>query len=140
MSTPAGIFYRAYRITTGLPGAPTLNAHFIGNPATKAISGQSHATQAISPPLDLHDNLYGEFTYMTVMPKKTHILVTASGTPAIQWPRHAGIGPVLLPNLELRMVLEEDWSRGVANWKYQGADGQWHEFDNVPVEAVRSEL
>lgn len=138
MSTPVGIFYRAYRSTTGLPGAPALTLHFVANPREKTITGGAQVTQAINPPLDLHSNIQGEFTYMTVMPKNTHILVIASGTPATRLPI-GPVGPALPTNFDLRMVLEEDWSRGIANWRYQTADGQWHELDNVPVEAIRNE-
>ncbi|MDY7232823.1 DUF1842 domain-containing protein [Hyalangium rubrum] len=72
------------------------------------------AVHAVNPPLDVRSNLNGTFTYMTVMPKQTNILVVATGTPAIQWPSGGGVGPVLVPNVHLRMVLDSEWKSGTA--------------------------
>jgi len=137
MATPAtktGLFIVAYNIGTSLPGAPHLNLHLAVNTVDEAVTGQGQVTQAVNPPVDVRTNVQGDFTYMTVMPNNTHILVTLTGTQAIQWPSTGGIGPVLPPNFSLRMVLASDWKSGTANYKYQ-VGNTWHEVKDVPVKA-----
>jgi hypothetical protein len=70
------------------------------------------------------------------MPESCHILVTTTGYPTIKWPQGGGIGPVIPPNVELRMVLSEDWKSGTANYKYQDSSGIWHEVSDAPVKLV----
>jgi hypothetical protein len=54
----------------------------------------------------------------------------------IKWPQGGGIGPVIPPNAELRMVLSEDWRSGTANYKYQDSNGNWHQIADAPVKMV----
>jgi hypothetical protein len=128
-----GLFIVTYNIGTGLEGALNFHLGLAINTVDKAVNGAGRITQAVNPPLDVRTHLRGTFTYMTVMPKQTHILVVATGTPAIDWPPSAGIGPVLPTNVELRMVLNADWKSGTAYYRYQGSDGVWHEVSDVPV-------
>jgi hypothetical protein len=102
----------------------------------KTVTGLGHITQAINPPLDIVTKLDGSYTYMTVMPRNVHILVTAIGYPIIHWPPWGGVGPVIPPNVDLRMVLEEDWKSGTANYKYVDDNGNWHEIEGVAVRSV----
>ena len=67
------------------------------------------------------------------------MLVVATGFPAADWPSHAGIGPALLPNFHLRMVVTRDWASGTAFYKYQNASGAWIEVNDVPVKLVAAE-
>lgn len=134
-----GLFIATYNIGTGLDGAPNFHLGLAVNTVDKTVSGSGRITQAVNPPLDVRSNLNGTFTYMTVMPKQTHILVVATGTPAIQWPPGGGIGPVLLPNVHLRMVLDSEWKSGTAYYKYQDEDGEWHELNDVPVKLVNNQ-
>jgi hypothetical protein len=101
----------------------------------KTVTGAGLLTQAINPPLEEAVSVHGDFTYMTVMPKNTHILVTATGVPLVKWPPHGGIGPVLQPVLHLRMVLENDWKSGTANFSYF-ANGHWHEVEGATVKMI----
>lgn len=128
-----GLFLARYDITTGMAGAPVMHLAMTVNTVDKAVNGGSRITQATNPPLDVRSHVHGSFTYMTVMPKTTHILVVATGYPIIHWPAHAGHGPVLLANMQLRMVLENDWKSGTANFSYQAPSGQWVEIDNARV-------
>jgi hypothetical protein len=57
----------------------------------------------------------------------------------IKWPQGAGIGPVIPPNVDLRMVVTEDWKSGTANYKYCDDQGNWHEITNAPVKLVPCE-
>lgn len=128
------LFPVSYTIETNRVGAPLFEMHFIVNTLKETVHGVGHITQATNPPLDVDTKLNGSFTYMTVMPDSTHILVTVTGYPIIQWPPDGGIGPVVLPNVELRMVLEKDWKSGTANYKYIDDNGKWQSIDNAKVQ------
>lgn len=133
-----GLFLAKYDIGTGLAGAPTLHLAMTVNTVDRAVNGAGRVTQATNPPLDQRSQVHGSYTYMTVMPDKTSILVVATGYPAIQWPAHGGVGPVLMPNLQLRMVLDSTWQSGTANFSYLNAAGQWVEIENAKVSASTS--
>ncbi|MEW6734634.1 MAG: DUF1842 domain-containing protein [Acidobacteriota bacterium] len=130
-----GLFVVSYDIGTDLIGAPLFKLHLSVYTPNKTVTGTGRITQTTNPPLDIATRVQGEYTYMTVMPNKSHILVTAVGYPIINWPAHAGIGPVIPPNVELRMVLEDNWSSGRAMYRYL-VDGSWHEVTDAPVKSV----
>lgn len=130
-----GLFPVSYEIGGDKPGAPRFVAHLLVYTPAKSVNGAGLITQAINPPLEEATVLQGDFTYMTVMPKITHILITATGHPLFKVPAHGGIGPVLQPNVHLRMVLDGDWKSGTANFSYF-ANGAWHEIENAPVHMV----
>lgn len=135
-SAKTGLFPVAYKIGGNMPGAPTFITHLVVYTPGRRVSGFGTITQAVNPPLNVETKLEGSFTYMTVMPKQTSILVTATGYPAISWPVHVGVGPVLTGNVELRMVLSGDWKTGTANYSYLDAQGKWHEVTDAPVVAI----
>ncbi len=56
------------------------------------------------------------------MPETCHILITATGHPVIRR------GTVILPNVELRRFVTNDWKLGTANYKYVDSKGKWHEI------------
>lgn len=128
-----GLFPACYEVGKAMPGAPHLTLQMLVNAPEKAVSGYSMVGWAVNPPVAMKSKLTGDFTYMTVMPKNTHILVVLTGYPIVKWPPHGGIGPVLLPTLHVRMVLSEDWKTGTANFSFVDNDGKWHENENVPV-------
>ncbi len=84
----------------------------------------------------MNSNLKGDFTYMTVMPKTTHILVVATGYPVVKWPTNAGVGPIIPTNTNLRMVLSDDWKTGTANFSFTDNDGKWHEVNDAPATLI----
>ena len=133
VETKLGLFIVSYEIGGEKPGAPAFRINMSVYTPGETVAGIGHITQAVNPPLDIATNLHGQFTYMCVMPKNCHILVTATGYPIVKWPQGGGVGPVLPPNVELRMVLTEDWKTGTANYKYQDSKGNWHEVTNAPV-------
>ena len=102
-----GLFIGCYQIGGDKPGAPLFMVHLMFNAPDKRVSGSGEITQAINPPLDIHSRLQGNYTYMTVMPRIVHILISLDGYPALV--------PVMLPNVHLQMVLNEDWKSGTAN-------------------------
>ncbi|MGY3858881.1 DUF1842 domain-containing protein [Aeromonas intestinalis] len=134
--TKTGLFLATFDIGKSIPGAPLLRLNLSVYTPGETLNGVAHLTQATNPPLDQASEVKGQYTYMCVMPKQCHILVTAQGYPIIKWPQHAGIGPVILPNFELRMVLSEDWKSGTANYKYQDNQQKWHEVKDAPVTLV----
>ena len=131
-----GLFLACYEIATSRIGAPLLKLNLTVNTPEESVHGVGKITQTTNPPLNIATKLDGNFTYMTVMPNITHILVTASGYPIIHWPPGGGIGPVILPNVELRMVLNKDWKSGTANYKYIDDQGNWQSIDNAAVKLV----
>jgi hypothetical protein len=121
-----GLFIVAYEIGTGLLGAPGLVVHLAVNTPAETIGGQARLTQAVNPPLNIDVQLSGDFTYMTVMPDNTHILVVLSSVT----PNLNGQG------LELRMVLT-NWTSGTANYKYsKELPGNWTSVTDVPVRLI----
>jgi hypothetical protein len=73
----------------------------------------------------------GTISYMTVMPDQTHILVVATGTTIQSLPPPA-IGSFTATNLNLRMILSDDWTSGVAHVQYF-FNNRWNDLENVPV-------
>ncbi|MGL6051845.1 MAG: DUF1842 domain-containing protein [Aeromonas salmonicida] len=134
--TKTGLFLASFEIGKAMPGAQLLHLNLAVYTPGETVNGVAHLTQATNPPLDMASELKGQYTYMCVMPKQCHILVTAQGYPIIKWPQSGGIGPVIQPNFELRMVLGEDWKSGTANYKYQDNHQVWHEVKDAPVTLV----
>ena len=137
MSQPIGLFLAVYDIGENQPGAPLFAVRLTVHPPTKTVMGAGQITQTTNPPLDIGTRLEGRYTAMTVMPKSTHILLTATGYPFISAPP---IGPVLFPNVQLHMVLAENWQSGTANYEYLDAQGRWRSVEHAPVKAVRPML
>lgn len=135
-----GLFHVCYQIGVPKPGGQIFKVSLAVFTPGKTVNGTGHITQAVNPPLNLGTNLQGDYTYMCVMPRVCHILVTAEGYPIVHWPPHGGVGPVLMPNVHLRMVLSEDWKMGVANYSYCDSKGKWHEVTNAPVKAIPCNL
>lgn len=136
-----GLFPANFRITAGSPEQPivggvNLMLSLMVYTPNKTVTGFAKITQTTNPPLDEASKVSGEYTYMTVMPNTSHILVTASGYPNINWNPNWGVGPQLQPNFELRMVLESDWQSGRASFKFRDASGKWVEENNFYVEAI----
>lgn len=132
-TTPVGLFIASYDITTGLMGAPTLHVQLSVYPPEKSVTGYGTISQAINPPPSFRTRLDGTYTYLTVMGPGSRLLVTLTGYPYGIWPPGGGGGPVLLPNCELRMLLEESWQEGVASFWYLDDQGRKHEIEDAKV-------
>ena len=138
-NTETGLFIASFQIGESMPGGIIFTLHLTVNTPNELVNGMGRITQAINPPLDIHTKLDGSYTYMTVMPNNSHILVTASGYPPVSMPPGSGIGPVILPNCELRMILDSTWQSGTANYKFLNADGVWQSVNNAPATAINGE-
>lgn len=134
-SSQAGLFLVHYTIGTGAPGAPTLHLSLAVNTAHKTLHGTGEITQAVNPPVNVHARVDGTYLPILIMGSPS-LLVEATGMPPVHWPdrrRSQGPGPVILPNLFLRMVLDGSWESGTAYYRYQNAEGQWVEVNDAPV-------
>lgn len=131
-----GLFPLALQIGGVAPGSQKFDVHLLVNTPDETVTGFGNITQTTNPPLNINTKLEGTFTYMTVMPKNTSVLINAKGYPVINWPAHGGIGPVLMPIVDLQIVLENGWDTGVANYKYQDTNGTWHSVQDAPVKML----
>lgn len=135
-STGTGLFLATWDIGGGKPGAPTFRLAATVDTVRKIVTGVCHMSQATLPPPEFTSNVSGDFSYLTVMPDITHILVVANGTGEYILPPPA-IGTILdAPNFRLRMVLNKDWRGGTANVSYLQSEKPWQELQNLPVRLV----
>jgi hypothetical protein len=129
-----GLFPVGFQIGGNKPGAVTFDVHFVVSTPTRALHGAGRLTQSINPPLDLPTILTGEYTFMTVMPDQSKILVTAVGHGPL-----SPIQPLEATNVRLRMVLSKDWQSGVANYDYF-SDDKWNSVENAPVKFIAAAI
>lgn len=132
---PAGLFHVAYEISAGMPGAATLRLDLVVYTPARSVHGSGEVSQPISPPLDTHSVVRGDYTSLPVGPEGG-VFVTLTGYPDVKWPPYGGTGPVLMPDLHVRMTLDPTWQSGTASFDYLLPDGQWGHVDNVPVKAA----
>lgn len=134
-----GLFVVSYRIGGDKPGATTFDVHLAVDTPHETVSGAGRISNgSIHPALDVATTLEGDFTTMTVMPDRSSILVTLTGRPVISFPVGGGIGPVILPNADLRLVLDERWDTGTANYRYTADGTTWKSVTGAPVRRVDS--
>jgi hypothetical protein len=135
-STETGLFLINYQIGTGAPGAPALHLSLAVNAAHRTLHGIGEITQVTHPPVEIHTRVDGTYIPIVIQGSPS-LLVEATGMPPVHWPdrRRQGPGTVILPNLFLRMVLQ-GWKGGTAYYRYQNAEGQWVEVNDVPVKKV----
>ncbi|MBY8850708.1 DUF1842 domain-containing protein [Saccharothrix longispora] len=128
-----GLFIGSWEAGARMPGAPLLRVDLMFEASSRYVSGHARITQAVSPPLDVRVAVQGDYTYLTVEPDRTHILLTLSGYPAMSWPSRGGVGPVIPPEMTARIVLDPGWQGGTANYRYLDSAGSWHSVEAVPV-------
>ncbi len=122
-----GLFPLSYRIGTSQPGAPTLLLNLLVYTPERSVRGTSSITQATNPPLDLHSDVWGQYTYLTVMsPTTTKILITAQGN-------QGGPGSNSIITFKLHLVVDDDWKQGTANYQYYNGHS-WVTVSNVPAQ------
>jgi hypothetical protein len=132
-----GLFPANYTIGTPMPEGPLFSLHLLVFTPEKEVRGGGSISQGLLPPSAVNTWLTGDYTYLTVMPNNSRILVVATGFPVKHQPSQPGhIGPVFDPNLHLRMVLESDWKSGIANFQFFDSDGNWRSVENAPVKMI----
>lgn len=127
-----GLFPVKYSISTTRIGSPLLTLSLAVFTPQQTITGPGHITQTTNPPLDLNSNLTGSYHYL-VFGADVQIVASLTGYPDIQLPPGIGIGPVLLSNLEVNLVLAKDWKSGTASYRYRDAQGKWHFIEDAIV-------
>jgi hypothetical protein len=94
--------------------------------ATQEVHGNSIVFQAVNPPLDVRSVIIGKYNYLCTN-VNCHILIVVNGYTEDE--RGA------LKNFEARILLEDDWSEGVANYTFL-KDGEWIEMSKQKVKAI----
>ncbi|WP_369991827.1 DUF1842 domain-containing protein [Pseudomonas xanthosomatis] len=123
---PAGLFPVSYLITTGQAGAQRLQLDLLVYTPDRSVRGTAVITQATNPPLDLHLDVWGTYTYLTVQPPgEGRILLTARGN---QGGPHANSAQ----QFDLHLLLDLDWQHGVTNYRYYNSQ-RWVELEKVPA-------
>ncbi|AMS13074.1 MULTISPECIES: DUF1842 domain-containing protein [Pseudomonas] len=130
-SSNLGLFPLSYRIGTSIPGAPSLTLDLLVYTPEQSVRGTSLVTQAVNPPLELSSDVWGQYTYLTVMPPSTSkILVTAQGN-------QGGPGSNSIITFKIQLVVDHDWKNGIANYQYYNGQ-RWVSVENVPAHLVES--
>ncbi|MGE8097116.1 DUF1842 domain-containing protein [Pseudomonas fluorescens] len=125
-----GLFPLCYQIGTQQPGAQNLALNLLVFTPEQTVSGTVAITQATNPPLDVHSDVWGAYTYMTVMkPGVSKILITVQGN-------QGGPSSNSIVNFKLHLVVGDDWKAGVANYEY--FNGQRWVKVNAPAHLVES--
>ncbi|MCE4055694.1 DUF1842 domain-containing protein [Pseudomonas sp. Au-Pse12] len=125
-SQAEGLFPLSYRIGTSQPGAPSLILNLLVYTPELTVRGSSTITQAVNPPLDLHSDVWGQYTYLTVMPPSaSKILITAQGN-------QGGPGSNSIITFKLHLVVSDDWKEGIANYQYYNGHS-WVTVNQVPA-------
>jgi len=130
--TNVGLFNAHYRITNHLAGGVEMQLNITVNTVNKRVTGMAHITQAVNPPMNIISEIQGDFNYMCTM-DSCHILVVAEGVSPFQ-PIIRDV-PQIHNNLSLRIVMEENWQKGVANYRYC-INNVWHEVTQAQVEII----
>ncbi|OLF54371.1 DUF1842 domain-containing protein [Pseudomonas chlororaphis] len=130
-SPAVGLFPLSYRIGNPIPGAPSLTLDLLVYTPEQSVRGTSLITQAVNPPLELSSDVWGQYTYLTVMPPSlSKILITAQGN-------QGGPGSNSIITFKIQLVVDNDWKNGIANYQYY--DGQrWVSVENVPAQLADS--
>lgn len=128
-----GLFPVSFMISDGLMGGVSFKVNLLVHTPTKTITGMGQVSQATNPPLNIPTQIAGEYSYMCVMPQNCKILVVAEGCiPNII------IHGAAVTNTKLRMVLEDNWQEGFANFSYL-QDGEWQTLEQVQVKKICDE-
>ena len=61
------------------------------------------------------------------------VKITASLTGYPDAPLGSGLAPILLPDLEVNLVLAQDWKSGTASYRYRDVQGKWHFIEDAAV-------
>lgn len=129
--TQVGLFPASFEIGTDLFGAPHLRVDLLVDAPTRRVTGMGKLGWAVSPPVAMTSKLEGDYSVAG-----STVVVVLTGYPVVHWPPGGGIGPVLMPNLEIRMVLDGWSGGGTASVRFTTDGVNWTTIDNVPVKPV----
>ena len=129
-----GLFQVSYLINGDLFGGTSFSVSLLVYTPTKTVSGMGHVSQAVNPPFSLTSQLQGEFSYLCTM-ESCHIMADLNGFCLPTLLVH-GV-PQATQNTKLRMLLNEDWKSGTANFKFL-RDNKWVEVENAKVQLMET--
>ncbi|CAK15681.1 DUF1842 domain-containing protein [Pseudomonas entomophila] len=120
------LFPVSYLIGNNQPGAPRLQLDLLVYTPDRSVNGHALITQATNPPLEVHEDVWGTFSYQAVQPpSEGKILLTVRGN-------HGGPHANSPVQFELQALLDQDWQKGTASYRYYNGQ-RWIEENNVPV-------
>lgn len=139
----AGLFLLKLQSGSGMPGAPVLHLNLGVDAPHDKVTGIAEVTQALANPVVCTSHVHGVVIYETVMGPGSKIRIDLSGYPNIDWPKDAGVGPVIPKNFTAMVLLDTDWRSGEVRYQYQSVNGGWvsmtqpiHEVDTVATPRV----
>ena len=140
-STSHKVEHREYRIATpGVLGGVEFNLTLSIHPKTGTVSGfgeVSHPSVHLDKPH--FTKLNGDATPLCVMGEsECNNLIVATGYPVMpgSWDPRFGPGPVLLPNVELRLLVNSQYDGIVATYTYYTEDHTPVQMENIPVQTI----
>lgn len=126
--TIANVFLVNLRIGEELAGGITCTMNLGVSPTTKTVNGRSVVFQAINPPLHVESIVTGKYNYLCTA-VNCYIMIVLNG--------YTEDEKGAFKNFEAKILLEDDWSSGVANYSFY-RDGDWYYMDNQKVVATDS--
>ena len=127
-------FLASFEIGDGEPGAGSMVVHLSVDATHERVTGISRiAATAGDASFGVDSMLEGA---VTVTDGGDRVVVTLAGFPAARGPMVGDAGPVLLPNAELRIVLDGSWERGSATYRYRANGGAWAWVAAAPVRRI----
>jgi len=121
-----GLFPVSFQVGNNQPGAQRLQLDLLVFTPDRTLNGTAQLSQTTNPPLDLHLDAWGSYSYLTVQPpSQGRILVTLQGN-------HGGPHANSTVAFKFRALLDQNWQRGVADYEYYNGQ-RWVSVDNVPV-------
>lgn len=100
------------------------------------LTGMLHATQPVSPPLDLTSRVVGDYIDGPEGIVPPPMIARPTGYPVIHMPPHSGHGPVLMPSSEMTLYVDPRWKGGHANLAFLDATGHWRHVDGLTFTLV----
>ncbi|MEM6722205.1 MAG: DUF1842 domain-containing protein [Bacteroidota bacterium] len=126
--TPVSVFLLHLQIGEELAGGISCTMNLGVSTATKTVNGRSVVFQAVNPPLYVESIVTGKYNYLCTN-VDCRIMIVLNG--------YAENANGTFKNFEARILLDEDWSSGVANYSFY-VNGEWHEMNNQKVTATEN--
>ena len=120
------VFLLNLEIGDDLIGSITRTLDLGVSPINETVDGRSVVFQAINPVLHVQSIVTGTYNYLCTN-TSCHIMITLTG--------YIDNGSSCLKNFEARILLEDDWKSGTANYSFLN-DGKWTKVSNQKVKAV----
>ncbi|MFK7749066.1 MAG: DUF1842 domain-containing protein [Kordia sp.] len=120
------VFLLNLLIGESMAGAITCRMNLGVSPQTKTVQGRSVVFQAVNPPLHVESAVTGTYNYLCTN-TSCHIMIIVNG--------YTENEKGSLKNFEARILLEDNWETGTANYSFL-RDGEWVTMSNQVVRAM----